>query len=753
MSYTERKSDIEELRCRLQAACLKKDSEVCYRLVKKVIEYMTHGIDVSSLFHEMLNASAMHDIKQKKLIYLYICTHAESNSTSALLTINMLVKDALDHPNPLIRGLALRSMFNIRLANLVQYMKGALIKGLNDSSSYVKQNAVMASLKLFKISANTFQDLNLLEKLYDLIHDGNGQVSFNAICTVDEVLKDNGGIEWNTNLVNYILCERLSSYNEWNQCILLEKICRRYEPSTGDEVFEYLNCLDEKLVHTNKALVMSSINLFIHFTKSMENLKTDVFKTIKGPILSILQSSSAELQITILHHILVVLKMQPNLFNKEYKYFFIKFNEVSHIKYKKLEILLEVVTEGNVQNVINEITEYIHNSDIQLSYCSIKLIGSIAIRYPYGINVCLTPLIETLKCEVDYLTAYTLEALHEVVSRNKSIASLILPELQNCWELVQHHSNGKASLIWLYGEFGEAINTAPYKLEELINDIEHEHSSTVKLALLTSIVKLFFKRPPECHKAMKKYIQYCVDEEKNMVVRDKALFYLRLLQDMEKAKSIIDQGVENLEGGNQYPYTIIDRNDFRVKEFNSLSVLYNQPSSSFCHINKSRDIVNGEEIIPRTAIVEPQEVLVDTILNFTDDEPQTSNTMHQQPTQIVQFQHDFTMEKDEYQKLWKSLQSTNATSEIILKMSPSNEQVYHPLNENNMKVLAASPPTHSKRRYLIYSKMNEGGDSGAVILVELVFENNILITNVRSNQENTKNELLVTIHEYFKDFI
>jgi len=127
--------------------------------------------------------------------------------------------------------------------------------------------------------------------------------------------------------------------------------------------------------------------------------------------------------------------------------------------------------------------------------------------------------------------------------------------------------------------------------------------------------------------------------------------------------------------------------------------------------------------------------------------------MHQQPTQIVQFQHDFTMEKDEYQKLWKSLQSTNATSEIILKMSPSNEQVYHPLNENNMKVLAASPPTHSKRRYLIYSKMNEGGDSGAVILVELVFENNILITNVRSNQENTKNELLVTIHEYFKDFI
>lgn len=56
----------------------------------------------------------------------------------------------------------------------------------------------------------------------------------------------------------------------------------------------------------------------------------------------------------------------------------------------------------------------------------------------------------------------------------------------------------------------QAVNTAPYKLEELINDIEHEQSPTVKLVLLTSIIKLFFKRPPECHKAMKKYIQYCV---------------------------------------------------------------------------------------------------------------------------------------------------------------------------------------------------------------------------------------------------
>ena len=50
---------------------------------------------------------------QKKLVYLYLCNYAESHSELTLLTVNTLQKDCRDG-NPMIRGLALRAMCNLR---------------------------------------------------------------------------------------------------------------------------------------------------------------------------------------------------------------------------------------------------------------------------------------------------------------------------------------------------------------------------------------------------------------------------------------------------------------------------------------------------------------------------------------------------------------------------------------------------------------------------------------------------------------
>ncbi len=50
---------------------------------------------------------------QKKLVYLYLCSYAESHSDITLLAVNTLQKDCADS-NPMIRGLALRSMCGLR---------------------------------------------------------------------------------------------------------------------------------------------------------------------------------------------------------------------------------------------------------------------------------------------------------------------------------------------------------------------------------------------------------------------------------------------------------------------------------------------------------------------------------------------------------------------------------------------------------------------------------------------------------------
>jgi len=63
-----------------------------------------------------LKAGATHDLVQKKLVYLYICSYAESNPELALLTVNTMRKDSQDS-SAMVRGLALRSMCSLRYIN------------------------------------------------------------------------------------------------------------------------------------------------------------------------------------------------------------------------------------------------------------------------------------------------------------------------------------------------------------------------------------------------------------------------------------------------------------------------------------------------------------------------------------------------------------------------------------------------------------------------------------------------------------
>ena len=67
--------------------------------------------------------SSGEDVVLKKMLYLYITTYAQHNPDLTLLTINLLTKDCKDQ-DPTIRGLALRSLCQLRVANLIEYIVG-----------------------------------------------------------------------------------------------------------------------------------------------------------------------------------------------------------------------------------------------------------------------------------------------------------------------------------------------------------------------------------------------------------------------------------------------------------------------------------------------------------------------------------------------------------------------------------------------------------------------------------------------------
>ena len=100
---------------------------------------------------------------QKKLVYMYLTfyVHNKENQDLALLAINTMYKDC-HHSNPMIRGFALRSLSSLKVKNLVEYIRPMVLKGLQDTASYVRKTAAIATIKLYHISPRSVQGLYFL---------------------------------------------------------------------------------------------------------------------------------------------------------------------------------------------------------------------------------------------------------------------------------------------------------------------------------------------------------------------------------------------------------------------------------------------------------------------------------------------------------------------------------------------------------------------------------------------------------------
>ena len=91
--FTEsRKGEVNELRQLLRTFGTERDKQKKRDIMKKVIAYMTLGIDVSRLFTEMMLAIETRDLVIKKMVYLFLCNYAETHPDLAQMCTNTQVK-------------------------------------------------------------------------------------------------------------------------------------------------------------------------------------------------------------------------------------------------------------------------------------------------------------------------------------------------------------------------------------------------------------------------------------------------------------------------------------------------------------------------------------------------------------------------------------------------------------------------------------------------------------------------------------
>ncbi|NXP40155.1 AP4B1 protein, partial [Leiothrix lutea] len=501
--------------------------------VLRVIRLMAQGADVSGLFPEMVKAGAVPDVVQKKLVSFYVRAQAPRQPQLALLAVNSLRKDCA-HPSPAVRGLALRTMCGLRMPGIQEYLQQPLVNGLRDKASYVRRAAVLGCAKMVKLQGDCEVDGALVNELYSLLRDQDPIVVVNCLRALEEILKKEGGVVINKPIAHHLL-NRMPDLDQWGQSEVLTFLLR-YKPRSEDELFDILNLLDAYLKSSSPSVVMAATKLFLVLAREYPDVQADVLVRVKGPLLSACTSESRELCFTALCHVRQILRSLPGHFSSHYKKFFCSYSEPHYIKCQKMEVLCELVNDENVQQVLEELKGYCTDVSEELAQGAIFAIANIARTYT---EQCVGILTELLGLQQEHITSAVVRAFRDLAWLCPQCTDAVCQALPGCEDTIQD-SEGKQALIWLLGTHGEKIPNAPYVLEDFVEKVKSETFPAVKMELLTALLRLFLARPAECQDMLGRLLHFCIEEEQDMAVRDRGLFYYRLLHSgVEEVKRVL----------------------------------------------------------------------------------------------------------------------------------------------------------------------------------------------------------------------
>ena len=452
--FNDKKGEINDLKVLLRSNAVERDARKKRDVVKKVIAFMTLGYDCSRLFPEMVMASSTSDIVLKKMSYLYLSKYASSNPELATLCINTMTKDCKDQ-DPMVRGLAVRSLSSLNLIDTLEYMVPVINQGFQDTSGYVRRNSAMAVLKLYHLSPEMLDETDLQNQCEGLLMDRDPDVVTTALMVLDEVLLSQGGITATKPLV-FSLMTRIKDLSEWGQCTALAVVAR-YRPGSKQETFDMMNRLDPCLRVSNSGVVLATMKIFLQFADTVAEIKQDVYLRLKQPVLMMTAASSNEIRFAILAHVYLMVCAVPGIFDDEFKQLYCRYDESLSVKRVKLKILPLLSDEANVKELVDELVEYANDP----VFCeqAIKAIGQVAVRLPFYADTIINQLLELMECEDDEIRAHVVDVIKDLLRKYPDRATDVLPSLPRCLRRVEA-TRGKEAVIWMVGEFGKTMHEA-----------------------------------------------------------------------------------------------------------------------------------------------------------------------------------------------------------------------------------------------------------------------------------------------------
>ncbi|ORY28285.1 vesicle-mediated transport-related protein [Naematelia encephala] len=521
----------QELRDELRQANDKRDKGFQRKktALKKIVANMTMGNDMSPLFPDIVQCMAIQVLEIKKMVYLYLVNYGRARPEEVTGALSGFLSDCNDR-NPLIRGLAIRTMSSIPLPQIVQSLVDPLRHALQDQDPYVRKTAAIAVAKLYSsdFGKRVVEKEGFVALLRDLLADHNPTVVANAVAALVEISDKSEDISLRLNAtVAGKLVAALGECSEWGQIYILDSLLS-FVPQSHMDAEQLAERISVRLQHANSAVVLTTIKVCLYLMNYMEDeVLIRMLERKMGPPLVTLLSSGPEVQYVGLRNILLIIQRRPAVLQNEVKVFFCKYNDPIYVKLAKLEIMYRLTREENVSEVLAELKEYASEVDVDFVRKAVRSIGRLAIKISLASDQCIQTLLGLIQTKISYVVQEAIVVIKDIFRRYPNQYESIIGTL--CENLdVLDEPEAKAAMIWIVGQYADRIENSDELLEDFSFSFKEEPAE-VQLALLTATVKLFIRRPSAAQELLPKILKLATEEAENPDLRDRGFMYWRLL--------------------------------------------------------------------------------------------------------------------------------------------------------------------------------------------------------------------------------
>jgi AP-1 complex subunit beta-1 len=292
----------------------------------------------------------------------------------------------------------------IRVDKIVDYMEEPLKKTLRDESPYVRKTAAICVAKFFDLNPKVCIENGFLETLQEMIGDSNPMVVANSVQALSEI-NDSDPDTKALNVTPATLKKLLMALNEcteWGRVTILTTLAE-YQTDDVKEREHICERVVPQFQHVNPSVVLAAVKVvFLHMQGIAADQAKQYLRKMAPPLVTLV-SSQPEVQYVALRNINLLLQAQPDILTKEIRVFFCKYNDPPYVKLEKLDIMIRIANEKNIDQLLMELKEYALEVDMDFVKRAVKAIGQCAIKIDNAAERCVTVLLDLINTKVNYV--------------------------------------------------------------------------------------------------------------------------------------------------------------------------------------------------------------------------------------------------------------------------------------------------------------------------------------------------------------